>query len=254
MTQRPRRAVTSSTSSRRAAAVSAASAIGFVVVLLVAGAADPGYSQRRETISALASTESASGRLMTLGFVLLALSALASGTALLGALPGRAGRTAGVLVVLGGLLTLVCGAARQSCSTLEQACQGRERRGEVSDAHVVHDLAAVPLFLLLVVAGFLIASALRRDAHHRRLARAVRYAAVVAAGSLVWFGSQAFGDSGGLVQRLLVAVAYGVPVAVALRTRAPAADAAAADGPADRSAPAPVAQHPPRVLPRREAR
>ena len=41
-------------------------------------------------------------------------------------------------------------------------------------------------------------------------------AAAIEVAMLVWFGSGAFGESGGLVQRGLVLVAYGVPLGVAL--------------------------------------
>jgi hypothetical protein len=36
-------------------------------------------------------------------------------------------------------------------------------------------------------------------------------------GLVVWFGSGAFGDNGGFVQRAFMASAFGLPVAVALR-------------------------------------
>lgn len=215
----------SASTARRLALGSLASGALFVVSLLIAGFLDPGYSQRSEAISALASTESEAGGLMVVGFVFLACVALASGAALLGTVRGRAGRSAGVLVLLAGVLTLVCGFARQDCSTLQQACLDREAAGTVSGAHVVHDLAALPLFLALVVAGFLLASALRRDRGWHHLARPALAAAVVGAALFVWFGSSAYGVDGGLVQRALVAVAYGLPVVVALRTTRSTAEA-----------------------------
>ena len=70
----------------------------------------------------------------------------------------------------------------------------------------------------LIVANFLLASALRRDGRWTTLARPVRAAAIVATLTFVWFGSGAYAANGGLVQRLLVLLAYGIPVAVAVRT------------------------------------
>jgi hypothetical protein len=203
---------------RRLADASLTFAAGFVLILVAAGFIDPGYSQRGEAISALASTESEAGGLMVLGFVFLAGTALTSGLALLRSLRGRAGRSAGVLVTLAGLLTLVCGFARQSCSTLQKSCLDRESTGDVTGAHVLHNLTALVLFALLVIAGFLIASALRRDPRWSHLSRRVRLAAALGAASFIWFGSGAYGDDGGVVQRLLVLVAYGLPLAVALRS------------------------------------
>lgn len=202
--------------SRVLALSSLVAAVGFVATLIVAGVIDPGYSQQSEAISALASTESEAAGLMIVGFVLLGAVALASGAALLGTLRGKAGKAAAILVLLSGLLTVACGFARQSCSTLQQSCLDRESADAVSGSHTLHNLMALPLFAFLVAAGFLIASALHRDPRFRHLARRARVAAVATTVSFVWFGSQAFGDNGGLVQRLMVLLAFEVPTVVAV--------------------------------------
>ncbi len=194
-----------------------ASTAGFLAALVAAGFVDPGYSHRSEAISALASTESEAAGLMTVGVVFLGMTAVTAGAALLRTLRGKAGRAAGVLVVIAGVLTMACGFARQSCSTLQQSCLAREAAGTVSVAHWWHNLMAPALFACLVVAAFLLASALRRDARWVQLSGPVRAAAVAAALAFVWFGSGAYGTDGGLVQRLMVLLAYGIPVAVAVR-------------------------------------
>lgn len=94
----------------------------------------------------------------------------------------------------------------------------------MSGAHVLHDLLALVLFTGLVVAGFLLAAALRRTPGLAHLARPVRRVAVGTLVLLVWFGSGAYGGNGGLVQRALVLTAYGPPLLVAhVTTRRPPA-------------------------------
>ncbi len=211
------------TRARPLAIGSVVAAAGFAATLVIAGLVDPGYSQSSEGISALASTESHAAPIMIAGFVLLAIVALASGGALLRTLRGPAGRTAGALTVLAGVLTLACGLVRQSCSSLQQTCLDRESSGSVSGAHVAHNMMALPMFASLAAAGILIASTLKRDPRWQHLSRQVRLAAVAGLTVLVWFGSGAYGDNGGLVQRLLVLLAYGIPVAVAIRITRPTA-------------------------------
>ena len=198
------------------ARASASAFAGFGVAVLLAGLLDPGYSQTSEAISALASTESRSAPVMTAGFLLLAASLLTAGAVLWSSFRGRSGRASAALVLGAGLATGVAAFARQSCSTLQQSCLDREAAGTVSSAHVVHNLVALLAFLLLVVAGFLLASALRRDTQLRSWSRPVRLAATGSLALMVWFGSGAYGDIGGVVQRAFVLLGYGLPVLVAL--------------------------------------
>lgn len=156
---------------RRLALVSAFSATGFILLLILAGLFDPGYSQLSETISALASTESSSAAAMIAGFACLGATAIAAGTALLRSLRGGPARAAAVLVVLAGAATVADGYFRQSCSSLEQQCLDREAAGDVSGAHLLHNLIALPLFTMLVVAGFLLAFAMCRTPRMRHLWR-----------------------------------------------------------------------------------
>ena len=201
---------------RTLAKLSAASAVAFAMGVVIAGAADPGYSHRSEAMSALASTQSRSAGVMIVAFLFLSVTALAAGVVLFRRLRGKAGRAGSVLVLVAGVATVVVGFARQSCSSLQQACLDREGAGDVSGAHVVHNLVSLLLFLCLVVGGFFLASGLRRDPRWAHLAGRTRIAATASLLLMVWFGSAAYGDNGGLVQRAFLLLAFGIPVAIAL--------------------------------------
>ena len=141
------------------------------------GLLDPGYSQRTDAISALASTESHSAILGLMAFAGLALTAISTGVAVLSTLRGRAAAVCGVLVILAGLATAADGVLRQSCSSLRPDCLARESGGAVSNAHMLHNLIALPLFAFLVVAGFMLVAAVRRTPAVRSLWGAVMSAA-----------------------------------------------------------------------------
>jgi hypothetical protein len=154
---------------------------------------------------------------MIFGFVTMALTALSAGTALLLVLKGKAARTGSVLVMIGGALTLVAGFARQSCSTLQQACLDRESAGTVSGAHVTHNLISLVLFVLLVAGGFFLSTGLKRNAAYRHLSRGARVAAFATLGFMVWFGSGAYGTNGGVVESAFILLAFGTPAYLANR-------------------------------------
>jgi hypothetical membrane protein len=182
------------------AVTAAVSATLFITTLALAGGLDPGYSHLSEGISALASDEAEAAGVMTVGFLFLAATAVASGAALGSTLPDRVGRAAAGLVILAGLITAAEGFLRQSCSSLQSSCRDREAAGGVSGAHVLHDLSAMLLFVMLVAAGFLAALALTRDERLRSLARATLVGAALSLVFMVWFGSGAYGELGGVVQ------------------------------------------------------
>lgn len=199
------------------AKVSVAAAVATALAIVVAGLADPGYSPRSEAISALASVESKSASIMIVGFVTMALTALSAGGSLFIVLKGKAARTGSALVVIAGLLTLVAGFARQSCSTLQQSCLDRESAGAVSGAHVTHNLVSLVLFVLLVAGGFFLAAGVKRNATHRYLSLRARVAAFVTLGFMIWFGSGAYGTNGGLVESGFILLAFGTPAYLAIQ-------------------------------------
>jgi hypothetical membrane protein len=214
---------TSPTIARTFAKVSVGAAVTTAAAIAIAGFADPGYSARSEAISALASVESRSASIMIFGFVTMALTALSAGSALFLTLRGKAARTGSVFVIIGGVLTLVAGFARQSCSTLQQSCLDRETAGTVSGAHVTHNLVSLVLFVLLVAAGFLLAAGVKRSATHRHLSLRVRTAAAATLVFLVWFGSGFYGANGGLVESAFILLAFGTPAYLATRVAGPEA-------------------------------
>jgi hypothetical membrane protein len=214
------------TPTRMLARIAAGAGVAALAAIALAGSLDPGYSRVSEAISALASTESVAAPVMVVGFLAMALTLLAAGAALFGALRGKRAKVGASLVLLAGLMTVVVGLARQSCSSLQAECLARESAGAVSASHWVHNLVSLPLFLFLVVAGFLWGAGLRRATGSKHLARTALVVAVVTAVFLVWFGSDAYGSYGGLVERVLVWLAFGWPVYLAVRVTRPARAAA----------------------------
>ena len=207
---------------RRPAAVALAASAGSIVAITLAGLLDPGYSAASEAISALASTESQSAPIMTIGFALMAVTAVSGGVAVWRALGVKIAAAAGILLTLAGVLTLAEAFFRQSCSSLQQVCLQRESAGTVSSDHMLHNLIALPLFGFLVIAGFLLVGAVGRSPARRRYRGRVLTGAICTLILFVWFGSGAYSDLGGLVQRALVLSAYGLPVIIgwaAARTR-----------------------------------
>ena len=136
--------------SRLLAHIAAGAAAVAAAAIALAGFLDPGYSRLSEAISALASQESAAAPVMIFGFMAMAVTLLAAGAALFRALPGKRAKVGAVLVVLAGLMTVVVGFARQSCSSLQAECLARESAGTVSSSHWIHNLVSLALFIFLL--------------------------------------------------------------------------------------------------------
>jgi hypothetical protein len=208
---------------RRLARVATAGVGVFTAAVVLGGLLNSGYSHRSDAISSLAAQDASAAGVMVVGFLGLAVALLSAGIALVSRLSGRAAVTGAALVVLAGATTVLVSFARLDCSPLvSDACVAREKAGTVSGAHVVHNLASLVLFVALVIGLFLLASGLRRTPSLRHLAAPTRWAAIAALVLMVWFGSGAYGDNGGLVQRALLVVAVGWPVYLAVAVgRAP---------------------------------
>lgn len=190
---------------------------GFAAAILGAGMGTHGYSHRSEAISALGALDAGAPNVMKVGFLFLSVGLLSAGIVLARALHGKAGMAGAVLVLVAGVATIGEAFAREDCSNLKAACAARESANTVSGHHVAHELIGLVMFVALVVALFLLAAGLRRTAGQRTLAVPTRIAAVTAMGLMVWLGSEHYGDNGGLVQRVFVAVACGWPVVLAVR-------------------------------------
>lgn len=199
---------------RRPAVTAVAAAAASIGAITLAGMLDPGYSALSEGISALGSTESHSAPIMGVGFALMALTAVSAGVAVWRSLGGKLAAAAGILTVLAGVATAADGVFRQSCSSLQEACLARESAGGVSSDHVLHNLVALPLFLFLVIAGFLLVGAVGRNAALRPRRGWVLVGASSTLVFVVWFGSGSYADLGGLVERIMVLLAFGLPVVI----------------------------------------
>ena len=201
----------------------------FIAATLVAAAATPGYDPVQENMSALASLEAPHPWIMLIGFVGLSTSAVGAGIALRGRLAGRSGTVASVCLLIVGAGIACAGVAREDCSSALNACKALETSGAVSGHHVLHELVSGLSFLLLVGIAFLLARALRATPGGARLATPVRVAAGASAILLIVFVAGLAGSAGGLVQRAFVALAFGIPltVAVFLQRLEDARDAAA---------------------------
>jgi hypothetical membrane protein len=198
-------------------AVAAAAGSGtFVVSTVVAGAFDPGYSHAREGISALAATGSPSAWIMIAGFLALAAGTMAAGVTLwlrLGT--GIAGRIGAGLVTLAGAAMVVVGLNQQDCSDFTGACAPLEAAGTLSTHHMIHQLVSLAVFTVLAAATFPLARGLRRSVVWAHLAVPTRVAGLVAFLMIAMMVTVGFGDVAGLVQRLFIALLFGLPVLLA---------------------------------------
>jgi FtsH-binding integral membrane protein len=97
-----------------------------------------------------------------------------------------------------------------------QACGAAEaaEAGTLSDHHVVHQLASLAVFLVLVIAMFPLARGLRRNGGPAGVAVATRLVGVVGMLVIAAMTTVGLGDLGGVVQRLFIALLFGAPVAL----------------------------------------
>jgi len=96
----------------------------------------------------------------------------------------------------------------------------------VADHHVVHQLASLAVFLVLVIAMFPSAHGLRRNGGPAGVAVATRLVGVVGLLVITAMMTVGLGDFGGLVQRLFIALLFGAPVVLACLQRTGAATGA----------------------------
>lgn len=191
----------------------------FTLAWLIAWPAQDTYSPRHEDISALAALDAQQSWIMIVGFLALGVGIAALGLALWNAVrSSRSARIGAVLVALAGLGILVAGLARNDCSSELAACQARAA-DDFSWHHNVHDLISGLVFALLVVAQLVLARAFRGDDRWRDLRAYSAVSGLATLVLLVLFGSEVFGDSNGLVQRVFLAVPFAWIVVVGLRVR-----------------------------------
>lgn len=194
---------------------------GFFAVSVLAAAVTDGYSARRDTISGLAALDKPYAPLMIFGFLLAAAGLIATGVALAkrfgGVLSGRI--AAGLVLVSGGLMA-VAGLARVDCSEAVATCVDHGDGVGASTSFWIHQFVSLAMFVLLVVAAFVLIRAVRRTEGFGFLtipARVVAWTGLLVTLAMVVVG---FAGNSGLVQRPYLAVLFGWPVLLtAVRAR-----------------------------------
>ncbi|WP_426564341.1 DUF998 domain-containing protein [Angustibacter sp. McL0619] len=187
---------------------------GFAVAVAVTGMITPRYDARREAISGLAALDSPYAWIMILGFLSGATALVCAALLLWTRVPARAGRLAAGLVGISGLLMAVAGLARQDCSDQLATCKDFGDAVNASGSYWIHEYASLVGFLLLIISFFLLARGLSRTS---RLGLAVASRIIgtlcLAGTALLVVTPPSVVDNYGIVQRLLVALLFGWPVA-----------------------------------------
>jgi hypothetical membrane protein len=209
------------TFNNRLVRVGAAGYAAFAAGVVVVGALNPGYSHVREAMSALAATNARYAGLMIAGFMCLALALIATGVALWRRLSATtSGKLAGGLIIVFGLLAGVSGLARQDCSEQLPSCVDYGQGIGASTHFWVHQYVGLAGFLVLLVALFVLARAVRRTPGLTYLAVPSRIVAFLCLAVLVPMFIFGFEGYQGLVQRPTYALMFGWPLLVAgLRAR-----------------------------------
>jgi hypothetical protein len=193
----------------------------FAAAVITAGVLNQGYNPLSEGIGGLGAQNAVDPDVMKVGFLALAVATAAAGVALFRSLPAKTGVAASIIVILAGVGQTAVAFVRQDCSTAREKCADAEVNNTLSNSHTIHQVVALGAALALVVSLWMIATSLRGSPDTESLARPTMWAAVASTCAFIWLGSQVYGDIGGVVEKLLIALVYGWPVflAVALMSR-----------------------------------
>jgi hypothetical protein len=206
-------------SSRACQVLSSVAVVGlaaFAAAVVTAGAQSHGYSPLAEGIGGLGAQDAVDPGLMKAGFLALAVATVAAGVALFVLLPKRSGKAASIIVIVAGVGETAVAFVRQDCSTERTRCADAELAGNLSTSHTVHQVVALALALALVVSLCMMAASLHRNPATESLARLTLWAGVASVCAFIWLGSQLYGDIGGVVEKILIALVYGWPVFLAV--------------------------------------
>ena len=198
------------------ARVAAAGYGAFALGVVITGALNPGYSHVREAMSALAAMDAKFAWVMITGFMCLAVGLFATAAALWRRFAGSvAGRGVAVLVAMAGGLIVASGVFRQDCSEQLPSCVDHGEGIGASTHFWVHQYVGLGAFLIMLIALFVLARALRKTPGLTYLAIPTRVVAFVCLAVLI--PSIVFGFEGyqGLVQRPLYALLFGWPILAA---------------------------------------
>jgi len=183
---------------------------GFWVAILVAGALEPGYANRRDYVSTLAAHGAAHAGLAIVGIV-AAAGAMVAASLLVRPLSRAA---AGAIVVAGAGFVVVA-FARLECANGAAGC-GLGGRFEVSGSTEIGHWTATTVSSILLIVGI----ALTGVALVRRGRRAAGIASLAAAAAIAAAFLATGGDMPGQMQRVGIAVATGWLAALSFVTLA----------------------------------
>ncbi len=205
---------------RRLALASIAGQLIWLVIVVVAGLVEPGYSEVRDAVSVLGARDAARPWLFDTGVAIWGASFIAAAVALVLDRPGGwEGWLGPGLIALTGLAQILDGFPFPAdCRwSIDAHCRAREAAGQVSWQHVAHGWTYFLGAIGLQLSVFAMAWRFHGDS---RWGRADLIALGAGLGGLVIFGSLFFitgnepGGHYGLVQRLALAAGGGYVLAL----------------------------------------
>lgn len=175
----------------------------FTTAWVAASASRPGSQPWRSDISALAALDAPHPWITMTGKLLLAAGILALATGLASVLPGRETAVGVGLLGVAALAIAIAALARQDCDPALAMCAARQRAGQLSWHHSLHDYASGGYFLASLATPLVLARPLRADPRRRPLAA---YSVITTiAGLALFVGYLATPDQwAGLVQRVFL--------------------------------------------------
>lgn len=189
---------------------------GYFGLLALATAVQPdSYHSTRDFISGLAAMDAAHPAIMVAGFQVAAIVLIAAAYVLVRDLRSASARIAVTLMAVSAAAMSVAGFARFDCSRNDAACLAQLETGMSWHSHL-HGLAALVVFLPLILSSFVLAVALwrSRSPYRRRLAMLALVTGLAELALTVAVEEQLFGTVG-LSQRLDVVLLLGLPVLLA---------------------------------------
>ena len=120
------------------------------------------------------------------------------------------------MVILAGAAVSSLAFVQQDCSLAKAGCVNRGLAGDLSTAHTLHRLAAVLAITALVAALIMMTVSLRGSSDLEPWAEATTWVTIAAGTLFIWFGSELYGSLGGVVERLVMVLAFGWPVVLSV--------------------------------------
>jgi hypothetical protein len=205
---------------RRLAFASIAGQLTWLVIVVVAGLIEPGYSEIRDAVSVLGARDAARPWLFDTGVAIWGASFIAAAVALLLDRPdGWRGRLGPGLIAFTGLAQILDGFPFPAdCRwSIDASCRAREMAGHVSWQHVAHGWTYFLGAIALQLSVFAMAWRFHGDSRWGRadlLALGAGLLGLVIFGGLFFVTGNEPGGHYGLVQRLALAAGGGYVLAL----------------------------------------